>query len=119
MERQGDITIGDFWNIKNVNEAFEDKLGVSSIIINSEKGKKIFETVKNEFDIIECSLNDINQKNLNSPSPKPVHYEEFQRLIAEKGFEYCLKKYGSMKMLEKIRRALSPVKQRLKIMIRH
>ena len=119
MERQGDITIGDFWNIKNANETFEDKLGVSSVIINSEKGKKIFETVKNEFDIIECSLNDINQKNLNSPSPKPVHYEEFQRLIAEKGFEYCLKKYGSMKMLEKIRRALSPVKQRLKIMIRH
>ena len=79
----------------------------------------IFETVKNEFDIIECSLNDINQKNLNSPSPKPVHYEDFQRLIAEKGFEYCLKKYGSMKRLEKIRRALSPVKQRLKIMIRH
>lgn len=99
--------------------AFEDKLGVSSVIINSEKGKKIFETVKNEFDIIECSLNDINQKNLNSPSPKPVHYEEFQRLIAEKGFEYCLKKYGSMKMLEKIRRALSPIKQRLKNMIRH
>ena len=119
MERQGDITIGDFWNIKNANETFEDKLGVSSVIINSEKGKKIFETVKNEFDIIECSLNDINQKNLNSPSPKPVHYEEFQRLIAEKGFEYCLKKYGSMKMLEKIRRALSPVKQRLKNMIRH
>lgn len=119
MERQGDITIGDFWNIKNANETFEDKLGVSSVIINSEKGKKIFETVKNEFDIIECSLNDINQKNLNSPSPKPVHYEDFQRLIAEKGFEYCLKKYGSMKMLEKIRRALSPVKQRLKIMIKH
>lgn len=119
MERQGDITIGDFWNIKNANETFEDKLGVSSVIINSEKGKKIFETVKNEFDIIECSLNDINQKNLNSPSPKPVHYEDFQRLIAEKGFEYCLKKYGSMKMLEKIRRALSPVKQRLKAMLRH
>ena len=119
MERQGDITIGDFWNIKNVNEAFEDKLGVSSIIINSEKGEKIFEKVKNKFDIIECSLNDINQKNLNSPSPRPSHYEEFQRLIGEKGFEYCLKKYGSMKMLEKIRRALSPVKQRLKIMIKH
>lgn len=48
-----------------------------------------------------------------------LHYEDFQRLIAEKGFEYCLKKYGSMKRLEKIRRALSPVKQRLKIMIRH
>lgn len=119
MERQGDITIGDFWNLKNVNEEFEDKLGVSSVIINSEKGEKVFETLKNKFDIIECSLNEINQKNLNSPSPKPYHYEEFQRMIEKKGFEYCLKKYGSMKMLEKIRRALSPVKQRLKAMFRH
>ena len=119
MERQGDITIGDFWNLKNVNEAFEDKLGVSSVIINSEKGEKVFETLKNKFDIIECSLNEINQKNLNSPSPKPYHYEEFQRMIEKKGFEYCLKKYGSMKMLEKIRRVLSPVKQRLKAMLRH
>ena len=40
MERQGDITIGDFWNLKNANEAFEDKLGVSSVIINSEKGEE-------------------------------------------------------------------------------
>lgn len=119
MERQGDITIGDFWNLKNVNEAFEDKLGVSSVIINSEKGKKVFETLKNKFDIIECTLNEINQKNLNSPSPKPYHYEEFQRMIEKKGFEYCLKKYGSMKMREKIRRALSPVKQRLKAMLRY
>ena len=84
MERQGDITIGDFWNLENVNEAFEDKLGVSSVIINSEKGKKVFETLKNKFDIIECSLNEINQKNLNSPSPKPYHYEEFQRMIEKK-----------------------------------
>lgn len=45
MERQGDITI-ETLNIKNANETFEDKLGVSSVIINSEKGKKIFETVK-------------------------------------------------------------------------
>lgn len=118
MERQGDITIGDFWNIKNANETFEDKLGVSSVIINSEKGRKIFETVKRNW-YNRMLVKDINQKNLNSPSPKPVHYEDFQRLIAEKGFEYCLKKYGSMKRLEKIRRALSPVKQRLKIMIRH
>ena len=114
MERQGDITIGDFWNIKNVNSGFEDKLGVSSIIINTKKGKYLFESLKNTFEVIECSLNDINQPNLNHPSSRPERYEEFQKDCLEKGFDYCLKKYGTMKLSEKIRRKLSPIKQKLK-----
>ena len=114
MERQGDITIGDFWNIKNVNTEFEDKLGVSSIIINTKKGKYLFESLKNTFEVIECSLNDINQPNLNHPSSRPERYEEFQKDCLEKGFDYCLKKYGTMKLSEKIRRKLSPIKQKLK-----
>ena len=118
LERQGDITIGDFWNLKNVDDNFEDELGVSSIIINSKNGENLFKIVQDKFEVIECSLNDINQNNLNNPSAKPTNYEEFQNTINEKGFEYCLKKYGSMKFFEKIRRKLSPLKQKLKTMIR-
>lgn len=33
-ERSGDITIGDYWNIKSVNLDFEDFLGVSCLLIN-------------------------------------------------------------------------------------
>ncbi|EPD59547.1 hypothetical protein HMPREF1215_01155 [Coprococcus sp. HPP0074] len=114
MDREGDITIGDFWNIKNVNEKFEDKLGVSSIIINSKKGQQLFEALKDNFQIIECSLGDITQHNLHSPSPYPEKYDEFQKDCLEKGFDYCLKKYGSMRLSEKIRRKFSPLKQKLK-----
>ena len=114
MERKGDITIGDFWNIKNVSEKFEDKLGVSSIVVNSEKGQRLFESLRNDFDVIECSLNDITQRNLQAPSEYPERYGEFQKDCCQKGFEYCLKKYGSMGLLEKIRRTLSPVKQKVK-----
>ncbi len=59
-------------------------------------------------------MNDINQPNLNHPSSRPERYEEFQKDCLEKGFDYCLKKYGTMKLSEKIRRKLSPIKQKLK-----
>lgn len=114
MERQGDITIGDFWNIKNVCGEFEDELGISSIIVNSKKGQKLFELIKNNFQIIECSLNDITQHNLHSPSLYPERYNEFQKDCSERGFDYCLKKYGAMGLVEKIRRKLSPLKQQVK-----
>lgn len=119
MERKGDITIGDFWNIKNVNEIFEDNLGVSSIIINSKNGQKLFDGIKNNFEIIECLLNDVIQPNLKEPSPKPKEYEKFQQECFAKGFKYCLRKYGTMTFSEKLRRKLSPIKQKFKKIIKN
>jgi coenzyme F420-reducing hydrogenase beta subunit len=46
--RISDITIGDFWGAqKAIGEEFDHDLGTSVVLINSEKGKKYFETVKN------------------------------------------------------------------------
>lgn len=117
IERKGDITIGDFWNIKSVNELFEDKLGVSSIIINSKKGQELFDKIRNNFEIIECSIDEVIQPNLKAPSSKPEGYEKFHQECTDKSFEYCLKKYGTLTFNEKIRRKLSPIKQKLKKII--
>ena len=38
LEREGDITLGDFWGIENVLPAFRDDLGVSLMLVNTEKG---------------------------------------------------------------------------------
>ena len=44
-----DLTIADFWEIENTSpEMFDDK-GTSLIIVNSDKGKKLFEDVKGAF----------------------------------------------------------------------
>ncbi len=40
LPRQGDLTIGDFWQIDHCNPAYNDKKGTSAILVNSEKGKK-------------------------------------------------------------------------------
>ena len=45
-ERCSDITIGDFWGIKEKHFSFANKSGNSIVIIHSEKGQKWFEKVK-------------------------------------------------------------------------
>lgn len=117
--RPGDLTIGDFWNIANVNAEFEDSLGVSSVICNTERGRVFLTSILDRFDYFETTLDGCTQRNLQAPSPKPVNYDQFVLDWKNKGFSYCQKKYGSMGVGEKIRRKLSPVKKKILKIIGH
>ena len=46
IPRYGDITLGDFWGIENVDKALFDNKGTSLVLLNNEKGKAYFETIK-------------------------------------------------------------------------
>lgn len=111
--RTGDITIGDFWNINNVMPEFEDELGVSSVLVNSNKGKNALESIISAFYCFPSSLQECTQHNLVAPSRKPEDYDAFIADWREKGFPYCVRKYGAMTLGERLRRLLSPVKKAL------
>lgn len=113
MNRPGDISIGDYWNIKNVKPKFEDNLGISSLFINSDKGEEYFNRINKKFISFECSKEDCVQHNLQKPSQKPKDYENFWNDYEKHGLNYCLRKYGTMGITEKIRRVLSPYKKKL------
>ena len=49
LERQGDITIGDFWGINAYNKNINDNKGVSLILVNSIKGKNFFNSIKGKL----------------------------------------------------------------------
>lgn len=52
-----DITIGDFWGIKNQSE--EDMFqGISIMLVNSEKGKRLLETVQEAFALQKRTIED-------------------------------------------------------------
>lgn len=61
--RISDFTIGDFWGIEKVNPNIKTENGVSLLNINSEKGNKIFEELKEKMTSEEvnydlaCSFN--------------------------------------------------------------
>ena len=102
--RSGDITVGDFWNIKNIDENFYNENGVSCVFINSEKGKCIFNQVKNCFNLISVEIFDCNQPNLQEPTKRNPNTDAFWSDYQKKGFEYVCNKYASRDTMSRIKR---------------
>ena len=68
-ERVSDITLGDFWGIELIDSNFYDDNGVSAVLINSEKGRKLFLELVNDIEFKEVLLDDILKKNKNLERP--------------------------------------------------
>lgn len=74
--RQGDCTISDFWGIlaKKVKFAGTTSMGVSMVMINTSKGKKLFDAVKKQLYYEEKTFDEalIDNHNLVVSDPRPV-----------------------------------------------
>ncbi len=88
-----DITIGDFWGIKGQTK--EDMFkGISVMLVNTEKGRQIFETCHKALDFKVHSLNEVipgNPALLNNPT-KTKKQADFFELLKTHPFSYCVKK---------------------------
>jgi hypothetical protein len=56
IPRMSDISLGDFWGIGAIHSQLDDNKGTSLVLINSHKGKKIFELCKNDIIYADESL---------------------------------------------------------------
>ena len=94
-ERVSDITVSDYWGIENVAPEFEDNLGVSMIIINTDKGKDFFSGVAGAK--AQGSLEGIKQPQLSAPTKRPEARETFWKTYERGGVELVLKEYGGVR----------------------
>lgn len=60
--QQADIILGDFWGIEKEYPDFEDRLGVSAVILNSIRGKEFFNKVADCF-ILKPTRYDVIKRN--------------------------------------------------------
>ncbi len=51
-KRVGDITLGDFWGVKEILPEYDDNKGTSLVLCNSELGKKTISDIKSYFEKI-------------------------------------------------------------------
>ena len=95
--RPADITIADFWGIEEIAPEFLDQKGVSLTIVNSQKGEKWIDEIKEDLDIIECDIDECikHTYTLNQPTPKPDTRGQFWTDYREKDFEYIIKTYAN------------------------
>jgi len=70
--RVGDFTIGDFWGVEKARPEKYDKLGVSCVCINTDKGKSFIKDCLNEESFFKISKEDIllRQHNLVGPTKR-------------------------------------------------
>lgn len=109
--RHADISLGDYW-VHNIKDSkLDDDTGTSIILINSDKGKQYFESVKTKFYREEVSLGSVLKGNpaLLYPLPKEsVNRTEFYKAIETEDFgkvvdQYCI---GKKSLKHKIKNIL-------------
>lgn len=96
IARAGDISIGDYWGIENVNGSFLDKRGVSLLLSNSEKGHQIFESVKKYFEVLETTVEDCYQPVLKGPEPSPEWRFSFWNTFYQIGFNETVYRFWNV-----------------------
>ena len=52
LPRVADITLGDYWNIAYVHPKIDDNKGTSVVLLNTEHGKALFESVTDK--VVQC-----------------------------------------------------------------
>ena len=100
-ERNGDITLGDYWGIEYIDTTIRNyKDGVSLILCNSEVARililRIGEKCRENHDfLIETKSREFikYQDNFQRPTEMPKQYEEFWKDYEKKEFEDILIKY--------------------------
>ena len=126
VNRVGDITLGDYWGItKEHPEFFEQKIfefnkGVSCVLINSSKGKEIFDIIKDiiVFQSTEISRVAKHNKQLRGPIQTSKSRQKNLELFRDYGYNEVERLYWSEVGIKKYYyyvKNLFPRKWRLKI----
>lgn len=79
-----DITIADFWGIQNIHPEFDDDKGCNLVIVNSEKGLELFNSLDNcekiETDFEKAiSYNPSYFKSVAEPKYRKYFFDNFDR----------------------------------------
>lgn len=97
VDRFGDITIGDYWRIQELNPKYVDYSGVSCLLVNTKKGWNCLNEVENST-MFDTPVDELYKRNgqLLKPSKKHLKHDyfisEFEKESFEKIMDRCIKK---------------------------
>ena len=96
IERCSDITLADFWGLKDNNFKCKDSLSYPSLVfVNTNKGKELFNGVIDKFEIKERPIQEAIDGNLSLRRALPNNKvkEKFLLMYKKNGYEQSAKKY--------------------------
>jgi coenzyme F420-reducing hydrogenase beta subunit len=108
--REGDFTIADYWDIQKYHSEFYPPEGVSMILVNTTKGKQVFDEIVDKIRFIPSKLEYAlkTNGNLNKPTPRPDTRDFIYTDIKKLGFEAAAKKHCNLKRITPILKRAIP-----------
>lgn len=96
--RVADVSLADFWGIEKYSSKLEKNLGTSLVLINSEKGMKWFDEIRNRLNYIELPFESalegnpalLKSRTLNSQIDRQKFFEDVDKMT----FSELAEKYG-------------------------
>lgn len=120
LPRYSDITLGDFWGIEKIKKHLDQDKGTSIFMINTNKGKEVFEKIKENLIFEEMKLEDIYLGNIalteKTAYPDLNKKEEFFKNYLKEDFENLVEKLLKKNLAEKTKSVLIKVLKKLKVL---
>lgn len=89
IPRQGDITLADYWGVKHFFPKFDNSNGCSLLLLNTEKGRKLWDQIKIscKYEVSKIEDATLYNSNLTQPTNKPEIRDKVYLLIDEQGYD--------------------------------
>lgn len=116
LERPSDITLADFWGWEKTDPNLNsDDKGISLVLLNTEKGKELFEKIKDRMNTTPVNIENCLQSNLRRPTKADPKRNEFETDYLRKGFKYVYYKYGEDGWRYKLTNLYKRIKNKIRI----
>lgn len=105
--RLSDITLADFWGINNIKPEMNDEKGTSLVIVNSEKGRELFELIEQSIKYEEVNFKEAIKYNpsMIKVSSKTENSDKFFDELDDSEFDDLVRKYlPKVNFIKKIKR---------------
>ena len=125
LPRISDITLGDFWGVRQQGEHLDQDMGTSVVLINSKKGDELFESIKSSISYFEQTVDAVKIGNgclLNSSKEgknRTIFFENIDSMPFDKLVRKLSNRKSYQNYISELRRKLSPIIQKIKKIIRN
>lgn len=108
LKRQSDLTLADFWGIESIAPEMNDDKGISLVLVQTRKGKKIFGEVEQELVCAETDC--IEAVRYNSAAIESVkknrNRNNFFKELESRTFDTLVEQYCRSSAISRIKRAM-------------
>lgn len=112
--QKADISLADFWGIENIDKTMDQDRGTSLVMVNSDKGQALFDSIKEKIEWRQFTMDDARAGNrAMDDSLKSVNSNRkaFFSDLDDLPFEDVAKKYFQLPSLKKeLKKKLHPLK---------